>query len=138
MSNGTQAGQTIGQKVVIYASGKLGRTEGSGECYDLANAALAQANAKSAPDYGKITPDADYVWGDPVELAAVREGDILQFRNHKFTVKVTTRTRITPPVARRASAARAPRSRRPAMTGFRRCRRAAPPPRCSFPASRRN
>jgi hypothetical protein len=80
----------LGQKVVTFAAGKQGRQIGRGECYDLADQALAHAGAKSAPSYGEITDDADYQWGRPIELKDVQPGDILQLRDHKITIRTDT------------------------------------------------
>ncbi len=64
---------------------------GDGECYALADKLLLGAGAKSAPTFGKITDDANYVWGDKVELADVEPGNVLQFRNFNIDVKVDTK-----------------------------------------------
>jgi len=63
--------------------------------FDLADKALRHGGAKSAADYGEITPDADYVWGKSVNLKDVQPGDILQFRDHEFWVTTTTTTKTT-------------------------------------------
>ena len=84
---------SIAVSVTTFASGKVGQQVDKGECYDLAHAALTGAGAKSAPDYGTITDDADYVWGKKVALATAQAGDVLQLRNHKF--KVATYVKVT-------------------------------------------
>jgi hypothetical protein len=89
MANGQQQ-LKLGQKVVTFAAGKQGRMVGRGECYDLADQALNQAGAKSAPDYGKVTDDADYEWGRRIELKDVEPGDILQIRDHKIVIRTDT------------------------------------------------
>lgn len=63
---------------------------GRGECYDLADQALASIAARSAPDYGEITPDADYAWGREVPTTELLPGDVIQFRNYRVTVRTTT------------------------------------------------
>jgi hypothetical protein len=78
----------LGDQVVSFAKGRISKKVGSGECYDLADRALRNAGAKSAPDYGETTPTADYVWGREVSLADVRPGDIIQFRNYRFDRRV--------------------------------------------------
>lgn len=88
MANGQQL--NLGQKVVTFAAGKKGQQAGRGECYDLADQALTFAGAKSASSYGKITDDADYQWGRPIELKDVEAGDILQLRGHKTTIRTDT------------------------------------------------
>ncbi len=62
---------------------------GSGECFDLADQALRRAGAKSAADYGRVTPNADYRWGKPTTLAQLRPGDIIQFRHYRYDRKMT-------------------------------------------------
>jgi hypothetical protein len=84
-------GDTISTQVKTYVEGKVGgKAVGDGECFALADHALKAAGAKSAEDFGKITPNANYVWGSPVSLENVRPGDILQFRN--YYIKVETET----------------------------------------------
>ena len=78
---------TINQDVLAFASTKLGQTVGGGECYDLANRALQAANARTASDYGEITPDADYEWGHGVMLSSVQPGDIIQFRDYHYRIE---------------------------------------------------
>ncbi len=73
--------QDLGQRVVAYALRHQGSQVGDGECFSLADAALHSAGARSAASYEDITPDADYVWGNPVRLSDVHPGDILQFHN---------------------------------------------------------
>jgi len=82
------AGHLVGQKVV-----------GTGECYDLADAVLRDAGAKSAPDFGKVTKsrDQDYKWGTKIDLKDAKHGDILQFRNHQVVVSVVKKTTKTYP-----------------------------------------
>jgi hypothetical protein len=76
--------------ITSFAKAHLRHRVGSGECADLPDRALKKAGARSASDYGKITADADYVWGTEVALAKAESGDILQFRNHEVTVKTVT------------------------------------------------
>ena len=79
----------------VYLRGRIGQQVGRGECYDLADEALRHVGAKSAPSFGKITKNANYVWGDKIKLKDAQPGDILQFRNHKIkiqTKKITKKT----------------------------------------------
>lgn len=77
---------TTNQRVLTWVRGNVGTMVGKGECWDLAELALKQAGALTSNDFGKVTKDADYVWGDKVEkLEDVLPGDILQFRNHVTT-----------------------------------------------------
>jgi hypothetical protein len=77
----------MASQIVAFGQNHLGQAVGDGECYDLADQALRHAHAKSAPDYGRVTEDADYVWGKPVMLRDARPGDIVQFQN--FTLRTT-------------------------------------------------
>lgn len=78
------------QKVAVWAAGRIGRKVGRGECWDLAEAALEQAGARTSNDLGPVGDDADYVWGDAIDIKDVQAGDILQFRN--FDVTTTNHT----------------------------------------------
>jgi hypothetical protein len=80
----------LGAKVVAFARAHLDKKVGDGECFALADKALRHAGAKSASDYGEITDDADYAWGDPIALEDVAPGDILQFRDFDVDTKKTT------------------------------------------------
>lgn len=82
---------SLGQKVVHWARGKMGqKVAPRGECYDLANAALGHSGALSASHYGKITSDADYVWGSEIDPKDAQPGDVLQFRDFENTTETTT------------------------------------------------
>ena len=71
---------------------------GDGECYALIDTVLGESSAKSAPDFTKpITKHGDYKWGRPVNLREVKPGDILQFRNHTYTIHRVTITKQTYP-----------------------------------------
>ncbi len=79
----------INQKVVAFAESEVGLEVGQGECTDLVEAAYAAAGAKSETVLGPTGPDADYVWGTPVNtvttanhsLGGVLPGDVIQFRD---------------------------------------------------------
>jgi hypothetical protein len=74
---------TLNEKVATWAGAHRGQFVGPlGECYDLANKALTNSGAKSAPAFCEVTEEADYIWGSPVNLLAVQRGDILQFRDY--------------------------------------------------------
>jgi len=83
---------SIGDQVVGYARRQSGSRIGKGQCFDLADTALRGAKAKSAADYGKVSPNADYKWGTPVTLTTLRPGDIVQFRNYVYEQVVVTKT----------------------------------------------
>ena len=93
---------TLNGKVVKFCKNNLGKEVGSGECYDLAAAALQYADAK--PQNGsEDSPNAgDYVWGKlvyalettdgsqketKVPKMSVQPGDVIQFRDAKFEGK---------------------------------------------------
>ena len=76
-----------------FAESQQGREVGDGECFSLADYALLNSGAKSAAAYTDVTPEGDYVWGTPVQLADVRPGDILQFRSYLVRRRVTTTIR---------------------------------------------
>jgi len=85
---------TLGQRVHSFAINRQGQPVGRGECFDLADAALRAAGARSAADYGDVGEDTDYIWGSAVQLVDVQPGDILQFRNYEVTIEVmVTRTK---------------------------------------------
>ena len=94
MSNGKDTGLTLGQKIMVWSKGRLGKKVGRGQCWDLAETALKQAGAMTSNDLGPVGDDTDYIWGDEVaDLKNVQRGDILQIRDHK--VVTTTVTTIT-------------------------------------------
>lgn len=91
---------TLNQKVVIWTMGQVGKliqlAPGSkGECWDLAEAALKQAGAKTSSDLGPMGDDVDYVWGTPLaDLKSVIPGDILQYRDYVMVTATTTKTKF--------------------------------------------
>ena len=87
----------INPDVVSFAAAKTGQQVGSGECFDLADQALRAAGARSAADFGTITPTANYVWGASVTRSQAIAGDIVQFSNYRVTVTTVTVTRTTYP-----------------------------------------
>ena len=89
---GNKSNPSLGKKVHSFANNRIGQQVGRGECYDLADGALKTAGAKSAPDYGRITPKADYKWGKEVNLLGAQPGDILQFKAHKIKILRKIRT----------------------------------------------
>lgn len=78
-----------------YLHQRLGQQISDGECYTSVHTAVTSAGLKSAPDFGTITPNADYVWGRAITANQVRAGDVIQFRN--YTVTITTVTSIDNP-----------------------------------------
>ena len=80
----------MADQVVSYARHRLGQRVGDGECFALVDRALRRAGAKSAADFGAVTPTADYVWGTEVRLPDVRRGDVIQFRDYRYDREVVT------------------------------------------------
>ena len=79
----------VNQEVLAFAEAHVGQKVGNGQCTDLVNAAYAAAGAESESKLGPTGPNADYVWGTPVNtvttanlsLAGVLPGDVIQFRD---------------------------------------------------------
>jgi len=88
---------TTAQKIVVWAQGRVGRQVGKGECWDLAEQALAHAGAKTSTDLsanGQVGDDEDYVWGDvKSDVKDAVAGDIIQMRD--YVVTTTTETEYT-------------------------------------------
>jgi hypothetical protein len=87
---GSKTGASMADQIVSYARQRLGDRVGDGECFTLVDRALRNAGARSAADYGEVTPDADYVWGTAVNLSDLRPGDVIQFRDYQFERTVVT------------------------------------------------
>jgi hypothetical protein len=81
-ARGTPA--SIVESILSYARRQRGRRVGDGECFAFADTALRGAGAKSAADYGDVSPNADYVWGQSVALSGVAPGDVVQFRDYRY------------------------------------------------------
>jgi hypothetical protein len=81
---------SMADRIVSFARQQRGRSVGDGQCFALADRALSSAGAKSAADYGRITRDADYVWGSEVALSDLRPGDVIQFRNYRLELEIVT------------------------------------------------
>jgi hypothetical protein len=75
---------SIAERILGFTRRNRGQRVGDGECFTLADQALRGAGARSAADYGGVSPNADYVWGDAVALTAVRPGDVVQFRDYQY------------------------------------------------------
>jgi hypothetical protein len=90
--SGAAVAPNIADEVVSYARRKRGARVGNGQCFTLVDNALRGAKAKSAADYGTVTPDADYTWGTSVSLSDLKPGDIIQFRDYTFKKVVVTDT----------------------------------------------
>ena len=81
---------SIAQEVIAFVTQRMGTRYSDGECFTLANDALKNAGGKDAAANGKVTEDADYVWGNPVKQSDVKVGDFIQFRNYQYTRTVRT------------------------------------------------
>ncbi|HTU99750.1 MAG TPA: hypothetical protein VMF13_04375 [Luteitalea sp.] len=82
-------GPSLGQRILVFASGKLNTVHGNGECFTLADDALKGSGAKSAADFGRVAPDVDYVWGTAVTRANLQPGDVLQMKNYRVDIEET-------------------------------------------------
>ena len=82
---------SIAQEVMTFATQRMGTQHDDGQCFTLVDHALKKAGAKSAADFGKVTEDADYVWGKAVKLSDAKPGDLIQFRDYSYqrTIKTT-------------------------------------------------
>ena len=87
-SNKNQA--AMAQQIMNFIKQKMGTHHGDGQCFTLADDALKNAGAKSAGDFGKVTKDADYVWGTSVKKTDAQPGDVIQFRNYRYDRKIET------------------------------------------------
>lgn len=87
--SGTNTAANVALRIVGYARRHRGDRVGNGECFTLADRALSGAGARSAADYGTVTPDADYVWGTSVTVADLQPGDVIQMRNYRFDREVS-------------------------------------------------
>jgi hypothetical protein len=83
-----QTQPSMADRIVSYSRSHYGERVGDGQCFALADNALRGAGARSAADYGRITDDADYVWGQAVTLANVQPGDIIQFRDYQYSWRI--------------------------------------------------
>jgi hypothetical protein len=83
---GTTAG--ISDRIVGFARRQRGSRVGNGECFTLADRALSTAGARSASDYGEVTPNTDYVWGTVVSLSDLQPGDVVQMRDYRYDREV--------------------------------------------------
>lgn len=79
----------LNQSVVQFAQQQMNNLVGAGECWDLAEEALKTAGGKTSKNImgaKNVTANADYKWGTPVKFMSLEEGDIIQFRNYKYTL----------------------------------------------------
>lgn len=79
---------SLRQNILNFARPKRGHRVGDGQCWTFVETALRTAGAKTSNDVmgpENVVDDADYVWGDPVTLASLQPGDIIQFRDYSYT-----------------------------------------------------
>lgn len=88
--SGSHTTPAVGVRVLGFARRQNGNRVGNGECFTLADRALSGAGARSASDYGTVTPNADYVWGTSIALSDLQPGDIVQFRDYRYDRDVET------------------------------------------------
>jgi hypothetical protein len=88
-SSGTTTSAGIADRILGFARRQRGSRVGNGECYTFADRALSGSGARSASDYGDVTPDADYVWGSSVSLANLQPGDVIQMRGYRYDREVS-------------------------------------------------
>lgn len=87
-SGGGTTSASIADRIVGFARRQRGNRVGNGECFTFADRALSTAGARSAADYGSVTPTADYVWGTAVSLSDLQPGDVIQLRDYRFDREV--------------------------------------------------
>ena len=62
------------------------------DCFVLVDQLLRDLGAATAADGDvKVTPTADYDWGDGIMLDSIQPGDILQFRKHFIKIVTVTK-----------------------------------------------
>jgi hypothetical protein len=66
---GADTSTGIADRILGFARRQRGNRVGNGECFTFADRALSTAGARSAGDYGEVTPNTDYVWGSVVSLS---------------------------------------------------------------------
>jgi hypothetical protein len=84
---GTSAG--VADRILGFARRQRGSRVGNGECFTFADRALSNSGARSASDYGTVTPSADYVWGSAVSLSDLQAGDVIQMRDYRYDREVS-------------------------------------------------
>jgi hypothetical protein len=88
-SSGTGTSAAIADRILVFARRQRGSRVGNGECFTFADRALSTSGARSAGDYGDVTPNTDYVWGSSVSLTNLQPGDVIQMRDYRFDREVS-------------------------------------------------
>ena len=79
------------QRLINFATQRLGRVEGDGECWTLVNNGFQSV--------GFIKPASTYVWGRVVnQLSDAQPGDVFQFSQFRVAAKPYWRSVSRPPV----------------------------------------
>lgn len=81
---------SLADRILAFVRRRRGSRVGDGECFTLIHLALRAAEARSASDYGTVTPNADYVWGTSIALTELQPGDVIQFRDYAYHRVVVT------------------------------------------------
>jgi hypothetical protein len=77
------AGKLVGKKALTSKYGL--------DCFALVDKLLRGLGAATAADGDvRVTPTADYDWGDGILLDSLQPGDIIQFKKHVVHIKVET------------------------------------------------
>ena len=90
-SGGGNTSAGIADRILGFARRQRGSRVGNGECFTYADRALSTAGARSASDYGTVTPNADYVWGSAVSLSDLQAGDVIQMRDYRYDREVVVK-----------------------------------------------
>ena len=83
--------------VLKAAEGKVGKdalmkTGYGSDCFVLVDQILRDLGLATAADGDvKVTPTADYDWGDGIMLDSIQPGDILQFKKHFIKIVTVTK-----------------------------------------------
>lgn len=87
----------LNAKLVAAAQKRVGKkalmkTHYGTDCFVLVDQLLRDLGAATAADGDvKVTPTADYDWGDGILLDSIKPGDILQFRKHFIKIVTVTK-----------------------------------------------
>src|SRR5262245_12035102 len=80
-TGGGTTSPSLADRILAFGRRQRGSRVGDGECFTFADRALTTSGARSAADYGTVTPNADYVWGSAVSLGNLQAGDVIQMRD---------------------------------------------------------
>src|SRR5262249_44435652 len=90
-------GDDLNAKVLAAAEKQVGKkalmkTGYGTDCFVLVDQILRDLGAATAADGDvKVTPTADYDWGDGIMLDSIQPGDILQFSKHFIKIVTVTK-----------------------------------------------